>query len=40
MSALIGVLIAIGILIECRYRDIKSPSRLENPNKRKEVKDD
>lgn len=23
MSAVIGVLIAIGILIECRYRDIK-----------------
>ena len=23
MSALIGVMIAIGILIECRYRDIK-----------------
>ena len=23
MSAVIGILIAIGILIECRYRDIK-----------------
>ena len=23
MSVLIGVMIAIGILIECRYRDIK-----------------
>ena len=23
MSVLIGILIAIGILIECRYRDIK-----------------
>ena len=23
MSAVIGVMIAIGILIECRYRDIK-----------------
>lgn len=35
MSALIGILIAIGILIECRYRDIKREiKKIEKNDKR------
>lgn len=35
MSALIGILIAIGILIECRYRDIKREiKKIERNDKR------
>ena len=36
MSALIGVLIAIGILIECRYRDIKREIKKIQENDRHE----
>lgn len=37
MSAVIGILIAIGILIECRYRDIKRELKKIQDNRYEKV---